>query len=180
MPNSPHHVFFGIGDGVPNADYYDKVACGLVLDFVIDEGRAYVRLCHPSTTSRVNWDRNVVEVAPAGSFDSGRHRFRMWKAGNSVGFEVDANFEEPVHKQFASRPIDLSLAIPPLLDATNSRLLIGTGNCDTVTVRFEELSVAYSKTSKEQAAGPPASRVPAAHTASVKGGATTNNHPTPK
>jgi hypothetical protein len=31
------------------------------------------------------------------------------------------------------------------LNSTNSRLVIGTGNCDTMSVRFEDLSIAYVK-----------------------------------
>jgi len=80
-----------------------------------------------------------------------------------VGFEVEANLDQPTQKKYSSRPINLSLDIPPLLDASNSHLLIGTGNCDTVTVGFEDLSISYSQTPEERAAEKATkSRLPAA------------------
>ncbi len=147
---APHHIFFGLGDGVPNADYWDVVACGLVLDFVADEGRAFMRFCHPDSAveGRGDLGRTVAEVVPLGGLGSGRHRFRMSKTGKSVRFAVDADFQGEFQPDFVSRPIHLLAAGPPLLNATNSRLLVGTGNCDTMTVRFEELSITYLKTEK--------------------------------
>jgi hypothetical protein len=72
------------------------------------------------------------------------------KTGKWVTFAIDANFEGQFHADFASIPLDLT-ATAPLLNATNSRLLVGTGNCDTMTVRFENLSLTYAKSGREPA-----------------------------
>jgi hypothetical protein len=169
-PTERHRIYFGIGDGVPNPNYFDEVGNGLILDFVVDNGQASVELCRPDADfSRAAADpdaanRCVTQVTPFHGLDPGRHRFRMWKTGKWVRFAVDADFQGEFRADFASRPIDLP-AVAPLLNSTNSRLLVGTGNCDTMTVRFEELSVAYTKTANGQAAlprppqtGPPAER----------------------
>ncbi len=154
-----HQVFFGMGDGVPNAGYCDEVSCGLVLAFVADNGRVYVKSCHPDALfSRASADPDadnkiVAHLAPFRGLGPGRHRFRMWKTGKWVRFAVDADFQGEFRADFASRPIELP-ATAPLLNATNSRLLVGTGNCDTMTVRFEELSVGYTETANGQAAPP--------------------------
>ena len=74
----------------------------------------------------------------------------MSKTGKWVRFAVDADFQGRIPADFTSRPIDLA-ADAPLLNAANSRLLVGTGNCDTMTVRFEELSIAYTKPADGQA-----------------------------
>ncbi|MBU4398429.1 MAG: FecR family protein, partial [Planctomycetes bacterium] len=145
-----HWIFFGIGDGVPNPNHYDEVSSGLVLVFTVDNGCAPMRLCRPDTTAAREGDGNkwMAEVAPLGSLGPGRHRFRMSKTGKWATFAVDADAKGEFHADFAGPPIDLP-ATAPLLDATNSRLLVGTGNCDTMTVRFEELSITYPKTPKE-------------------------------
>ncbi len=144
-----HQILFGIGDGVPNANFYDVVTCGLVLSFVVDNGQALVRRYDPDSDSKRVIFRNaggtVTEAVPLGGLSPGRHRFRLTKTGRCVKFAVDANFKGEFQQDFISRPIDLPTAAP-LLDATNSRLLVGTGNCNTMTVRFEELSVTYLKT----------------------------------
>ncbi len=151
--NAPHHIFFGLGDGVPNANCWDIVTCGLVLNFCVDNGQAWVGRCDPeSDLNREvfgNLGGTVTEVVPLGGLSPGRHRFRLTKTGRCVKFAVDADFNGEFQPDFISRPIDLPTAVP-LLDATNSRLLVGTGNCDVMTVRFEELSVTYLKTPKEE------------------------------
>ncbi|MBN1394911.1 MAG: hypothetical protein JW959_07805, partial [Pirellulales bacterium] len=149
---SPHHVFFGLGDGVPNADYYDVVTCGLVLEFTADTGELLVRFRHPESKLHRPGDlgRTVTEMAPPGSPRPGRHRFRMSVTGKSVTFAVDADFDGEFQPDFVSRPIHLLAAGPSLLDATNSRLLVGTGNCDAMTVRFEELSITYVETKPQK------------------------------
>ncbi|MCG2684949.1 MAG: FecR family protein, partial [Planctomycetales bacterium] len=144
-----HRIFFGIGDGVPNSNFYDEVTCGLVLALVLDEGRAFVELCHPDSVAGRDDVKIVAEMAPLTSLRSGKHRFRLWKKGKWVTFAVDADFKGQFLGAFAGRPIDLSVAAP-LLDAANSRLLVGTGNCDVMTVRFEELSATYTETKNEQ------------------------------
>ncbi len=146
-----NYIFFGLGDGVPNANYWDVVTCGLVLDFVPVSGGAFVRFYHPFSDSRGIGDagRIVTEVAPSGRLGPGRHRFRMSKVGKWVRFAVDADFEGEFQQDFVSRSIHLLAAGPPLLDATNSRLLVGTSYCDTMTVRFEELSITYTVPGKE-------------------------------
>ena len=40
----------------------------------------------------------------------------------------------------------------PLLGTSNSRLLVGTGNCNTMSVRFEKLSIAYTTAAKQKEA----------------------------
>ncbi len=155
VPGSDTYIYFGLGDGVPNANYYNVVTCGLVLDFFVVDGRAFVRFCHPDSNLRGigNAGRTVAEVAPPGSLGSGRHRFRMSKVGKWVRFAVDADFEGEFQPDFVSRPIHILAAGPPLLNATNSRLLVGAGYCDTITVRFEELSITYPKTPKQSGKG---------------------------
>ncbi len=135
-----HQVFFGIGDGVPNAKYFDEIRCGLVLAFVVDNGRAQVEICLPGSDSSLSFpddktNKYISAVAPYGSLKPGRHSFRMWKNGRLVKFAVDADFQGEFHADFVSRPIDLA-TVAPLLNSTNSRLLVGTGNCDSMTVRF--------------------------------------------
>ena len=164
-----HYIFFGIGDGVPNPNYFEEISTGLALGFVVDNGRANVEYCHPdagSTRSVTDPDAGnkiVAYVAPFRGLGPGRHRFRMWKTGKWVKFAVDADFQGQFHADFTSRAIDLT-ADAPLLNAANSRLLVGTGNCDTMTVRFEELSVAYTKAADGQAAPEAGNNGPAAQT----------------
>ncbi|MCG2683205.1 MAG: FecR family protein [Planctomycetales bacterium] len=146
-----HWIYFGIGDGVPNANYFDEVSSGLVLAFSVDNNWAFVQLCRPDTTAAREGDDNkaVAEVAPfGGTLGPGRHRFRMSKTGKWATFAVDADFKGQFHEDFTSPPLDLPAAAP-LSNATNSRLLVGTGNCDTMTVRFEELSVTFPKSPEE-------------------------------
>ena len=80
----------------------------------------------------------------------------MTKSGRQVRFEIDADCKGEFHTDFDSPVIDLPTTAP-LLNATNSRLLVGTGNCDTMTVRFDELSIIYTKSEKQNgsAAAPP-------------------------
>lgn len=135
-----HWVFFGIGDGEPNPQFYDEVKTALILGFIVDNGRAYVRLCHPGSLPTHDLDRVVVEVTPEGGLPPGRHRFRMWKSGKWVTFAVDANVDRPPGNYYQSPTLDLT-AVAPLLNKTNSRLFVGTGHCDTMAVRFDELSI---------------------------------------
>ena len=152
FPEWTHRIFFGVGDGVPNPSYFDEVRSGLVLMFVVENGTVSVRLYHPDPTATPEadddkWMTELVsskERVPADGQGAGRHRFRMSKSGKWVTFAVDRNFTGQFHADFTSPPIDLP-ATAPLLNATNSRLLVGTGYCDTMTVSFEELSVTFPK-----------------------------------
>ncbi len=74
----------------------------------------------------------------------------MVKRGKWLQFLVDADFNGEFKTDYQTRYIDLPAAMP-LLNSTNSRLVIGTGNCDTMSVRFEDLSIVYTKppTAKE-------------------------------
>ncbi len=89
-----HYIFFGIGDGVPNPNYFEEISTGLALGFVVDNGRANVEYCHPdagSTRSVTDPDAGnkiVAYVAPFRGLGPGRHRFRMWKTGKWVKFAV--------------------------------------------------------------------------------------------
>ncbi len=139
-----HWIYFGLGDGVPNPSYANEVRCGLVLAYCADDGRVEVQLCRPDSVYG-SWagTTTVAAVAPQGSLAPGRHRFRLSKTGGSLRFAVDAACRGPFHADFTSWPIDLR-STAPLLNAANSRLLVGTGNCKTMTVRFEELSAMYT------------------------------------
>ena len=144
--HDPHRIYFGIGDGVPNANYYDLVSCGLVLDFTIDSGRVIVRLCYPEIDYRTDPTTHksyiIAEVAPPGSMGWGRHRLRLTKRGGQVQFAVQKNCydDDPFKADFESPWLDLAATMPQL-NTANSRLLIGTGNLDTVLVLFKELSI---------------------------------------
>ncbi len=143
-----HYIFFGIGDGVPNANHWDEVSIGLVLAFTVDDGRTFVRLCHPDSKADHSLNKTVGEVTLRGALKPGKYRFRMSKTGKWVRFTVNTECKGPFHADFHGPLIDLP-ETAPLLNSTNSRLLVGTGNCDTMTVRFEELSVAYTDTARE-------------------------------
>ena len=150
-----HQIFFGMGDGRPNAKFYDLVSCGVILDLIADKGKAFARFCHPDSYlsgTPTDLGRIIDEVVPPGGLKPGRHRFRMTKVGRSATFSVDADFNGEFRPDFTSRAIDLTAAGPPLLNATNCRLLIGVGNCDTMKVTIEELSITYSETSKKPSA----------------------------
>ncbi len=155
-----HYVFFGIGDGVPNPDFFDEVSRGLVLAYCVDNGYAFVRRCHPGATLD-NTTTPVAEVIAPGTLKpSGSYRFRMTKTGKKVRFAIDSAIEGPFREQFTSHPMNLR-EFAPLLNIGNSRLLVGTGNCDTMTVRFEELSIRFPKnneTDKSPATNPPGER----------------------
>lgn len=143
-----HYIFFGIGDGMPNARFFDEVTRGLILAYCADNGWAFVRLCRPEAKLD-DTDTNVAQLASPGSLPLGRHRFRMTKIGKNVQFAIDADFQGEFHQDFVSPPIHLPTAAT-LLNASNSRLLVGTGNCDTMRVRFEELSITLLKSSPPQ------------------------------
>ncbi len=152
--NESHYVYFGIGDGLPNKNFHNEVTCGLVLAFIVDSGRAVVRLCRPGSRfpqSSVDHDAdnpNVAAATPWASLGPGRHRFRMTKSGRWVRFDIDADCKGQFHTDFDSPVIDLA-ATAPLLNATNSRLLVGTGICGTMTVRFEEISIVFTRSKRE-------------------------------
>ena len=137
-----HWIFFGIGDGAPNVRFYNEVKNALVLGFIVDDGRVSVRLCHPDSTVDHDADQVVAEVVPDGGLKSGRHRFRMWKTGKWVTFAIDSDFESPYGNYFQSPALDLHV-VAPLLNEENSRLFVGAGDCDIMTVRFEELLVTH-------------------------------------
>ncbi len=140
-------VFVGIGDGVPNADFYDAVSTGLTLGYVVDSGLLQVVIRRPDT--KVGFDQNTVVMQMATGMEPGRHRFRFWKRGNWMGFEVDADFKGKFQKDFSSRPINLN-TLAPLLNATDSRLFVGTGNCAAGAIRIEDLSVTFSAPAHEE------------------------------
>ena len=131
-PSRSHQIFFGIGDGVPNPNYYDEVTCGLVLDFVVDAGRVTCavpprRLDRGTVPDTTSW-----RTCTHGPLPPGRHRLRMVEAGQVAPVSRGRRLRGAVPRPTSSPPIDLP-ATMPLLNATNSRLLIGTGNCDTMT-----------------------------------------------
>ena len=68
----------------------------------------------------------------------------MVKRGKWLQFFVDANFDGRFQADFQCRWLDLA-AIMPELNSTNSRLVIGAGNCDTMSVRLEDLSIVSVK-----------------------------------
>ena len=68
----------------------------------------------------------------------------MVKRDKWLQFLVDADPKGNFHTDFQTRWIDLP-AVMPELNATNSRLVLGTGNCDTMSVRFEDFSIVYTK-----------------------------------
>ena len=139
----PHWIFFGIGDGVPNANYNDEPTCALVLGLVMDHGRACLRWCQPDV-ALASKNEYVAEVAPWWeSIRPGKHRIRISKTDKWMRFAVNADYTGTFRPQFV-RWVDLQREAP-LLNAANSRLFVGTGYCDTMTVRFEELSLTYSK-----------------------------------
>jgi len=127
---------------------------GLTMAFCVDNGRVQVRLCNPRSAVSENEDckTTIADVAGFHCLQPGRHRFRMTKTGPWVWFALDFGAKGPFHADYVSRRVRLPTAAP-LLNATNSRLLVGTGNCDTMTVRFEELSITYYKTPQERASG---------------------------
>jgi hypothetical protein len=147
-PLLSHQVYMGIGSGEPNANYYDEMTCGLVMQFLVDAGRIHVQTRWPEwTVARPPRDADI-EVAgyePYSTLGPGRHRLRMVKTGDWVRFAVGVNFTGRFTGDYETPPIKLSAAMP-LLNSTNSRLVVGTGNCDTMSVRFEDLSIVYTKT----------------------------------
>lgn len=137
----PHWIFFGIGDGAPNADFYDEPGCALALGLVMDQGRACLRLCQPDVKIAANHELDR-EVAPPKTFKPGKYRVRISKTGNWIRYAITADTaggQEPAFLLWAN----LKTAAP-LLNTGNSRLFVGTGYCDTMTVRFEKLSVTYT------------------------------------
>ena len=144
-----HYVFFGIGDGVPNHDYCDEVNTGFSLSYLVDTGWVFVRHCQPGA----NRNLNVADMIAANVLEPGRHRLRMAKEGGRVRFFLDADYNGKFHADFSSQWFDLHRSAPSL-NAANSRLFIGTGNCNTVTVRIEELSVSYTGDCAENGSGP--------------------------
>jgi hypothetical protein len=145
--NTGHRIFFGLGDGVPNEHYYDLVRCGVVMDYTVDTGRAFVRYCHPESDLRISSQergREVAEMAAPGSLRPGRHCLRMEKTGPWISFSLDADYDGVFNPDYVGRKIHILSAGPQLLDRANSRLLVGTGNCDKMKVRIEELSVEYA------------------------------------
>ena len=146
LSHQSHWVFFGIGSGDLNADYYDEMTCGLTAAMVVDMGRVWVRRHCPdfSTTRDISREMLAADFTPSDVLTPGRHRLRMVKEGTRVQFAVDANYTGHFQADFSSPWIDLP-AVMPLLNANNSRLVVGTGNCDTMKVRFEDLSITYAK-----------------------------------
>jgi hypothetical protein len=97
----------------------------------------------------------------------------MWKIGNRISFAIDTHCLGEFHATYNSRAFALP-TVAPLLNATNSRLFVGTGNCDTMTVRFENLSITYSDVlRKRDLTGTVTRPVPAS------GAPTGNNGPRP-
>ncbi len=141
-----HEIFFGIGSGEPNPNLYDEMTCGLAMVFVVDTGRIYVQTRRPDCAVGQPFKDadDIADFAPSGALGPGRHRLQMVKRGKWLQFFVDADFNGRFEADFQTRWLDLA-AVMPLLDSTNSRLALGTGNCDTMTVRFEDLSIIYAK-----------------------------------
>ena len=149
-----HRIFFGLADGEPNPDFFDSVKTGLIMSAAFDTGQAFVEYYHPGVNYQLAKTDPEAEcsyvsyVAPHYGLKPGRHRLRMWKNGEWVRFAVDADFDKEFKPDFISRPIHLRDSAP-LLDESNSRLVVGAGNCDTMNARFEELSVSFSEPVKK-------------------------------
>jgi hypothetical protein len=142
-PDGTHFVFVGIGDGVPNRGFYDEVATGLALVFLVDDGQLFVQLQSPDATIANPKNTRVAPLAAAGILQPGKHRVRVTKFGDKIRFTFDADYDGRFSADFHGRDIDLR-TVAPLLNATNSRLFVGTGYCDTMSVRFEEITIVYS------------------------------------
>ncbi len=144
-----HHVYVGIGSGEPNAKNSNEVTCGLVMQFLVDTGRIHVQRRRPEWTRgsgpASEAEVEVADFEPYSTLSPGRHRVRMVKTGDWVCFSVAANFTGGFTGDYETPPISLSTAMP-LLNATNSRLVVGTGNCDTMSVQFEDLFDRLHKT----------------------------------
>jgi hypothetical protein len=141
-----HLVFLGIGDGLPNKKYYDDVFTGFIMSLDFDTGQASVRRCRPDADANGDIDaynKNFAVMSPLDELPAGRYRLRMSKIGNRVSFAIDTHCHGEFHATYNSRAFTLP-TVAPLLNATNCRLFVGTGNCNTMTVRFENLSIAYS------------------------------------
>jgi hypothetical protein len=171
-----HLVFLGIGDGLPNEKYYDDVFMGFIMSLDFDTGQASVRLCRPDADANGDSDtynKNFAVMSPLDELPAGRYRLRMWKIGNRISFAIDTHCLGEFHATYNSRAFALP-TVAPLLNATNSRLFVGTGNCDTMTVRFENLSITYSDVlRKRDLTGTVTRPVPAS------GAPTGNNGPRP-
>ncbi len=143
--NISHVVYFGIGSGEPNPNYHGEMTCGVVLAFCADTGLLHVQPGRPDwPRGRIFEQEDIAVFVPSGPLPPGRHRLRMLKRGKWLQFLVDADFNGEFHTDFQCRYLDLA-AVMPLLNSTNSHLAIGTGNCDTMSVRFEDLSIVYTK-----------------------------------
>jgi hypothetical protein len=171
-----HFVFLGIGDGLPNKKFYDDVSTGFVMGLNLDTGQACVRLCRPDADANGKMDtynKTYAVMSPLDELPSGRYRLRMWKIGNWMSFAIDTHCRGDFHATYDSRAFALP-TVAPLLNATNSRLFVGTGNCDTMTVRFEDLSITYSDVlRKDKSTGAVTGPVPAS------GAPTGNDGPRP-
>ena len=118
------------------------------MGFIVDTGLIHVQAKRPDWTAGARRSRSEDDCrirAPSGPLAPGRHRLRMVKRGKWLQFLVDADYNGQFQTDFQTRYIDLPAAMPSL-NSTNSRLVIGTGNCDTMSVRFEDLSIVYTKT----------------------------------
>ena len=150
--NWNHIIFFGIGDGVPNAQFYDEPTAGLALTYQVDQGRAFVQMCDPNFLKGHGNQKVAAEMAPRGGLRWGWHRFRIVKIGKTLTFSIGPEKPSIYEKTYESPPIDLAAATP-WLNATNSRLMLGTGNCELMSVRFETLSATTPSTPPESGAG---------------------------
>jgi hypothetical protein len=139
-PDGTHSIFVGIGDGVPNGAFYDEVVTGLSLVFSADDGRLVVQSQVPSSTAAIPTNTTVAPLAAGGVLQPGKHRVRVSKYGDNIRFTFDADYDGRFSADFHGRNVKLR-AVAPLLNETNSRLFVGTGNCDAVEVRFEDITI---------------------------------------
>jgi hypothetical protein len=139
-PDGTHSIFVGIGDGVPNGAFYDEVVTGLSLVFSADDGRLVVQSQVPSSTVAIPTNTTVAALSAAGVLQPGKHRVRVSKSGDNIRFTLDADYDGRFRADFHGRDVKLR-AVAPLLNETNSRLFVGTGNCDAVAVRFEDITI---------------------------------------
>ena len=148
-----HRIYFGIGDGVPNTEYYDQPTCGLALVFLIDERRAFVERCYPEVRRGMDMEtllgHAMMDVVPRGGLGWGLHRLRLTKRGGQVQFAVDKDYNGAFKADFESPWLDLATIVPQL-NLGNSRLMIGTGYLDTVLVVFKELSIDFPKETQDR------------------------------
>ena len=128
-------AFIGLGSGSPDGSYYDEPLSAVYLrSFPNDFGDGNTQM------SLNDGAGNVTELTPFGSdfgIGTGTHRALLTKVGDTLTFSIDAHSSSGTF--VADYSTTLSLAgDAPFLDATNSRLFIGTQDPGTT---FQSMSI---------------------------------------